>query len=86
MSFLSVISTLTPFSSDDSSITSLIPSILLSFARVLTFLMEKGLTFVFLTLLSFTTGSLVIIQTILIQIIVMVLNYVFSKLFVFRKK
>lgn len=55
-------------------------------ARVLTFLMEKGLTFVFLTLLAFNTNSLVIIQTILIQVIVMVLNYVFSKLFVFKKK
>ena len=55
-------------------------------ARVLTFLMEKGLTFVFLTLLAFNTGSLIIIQTLIIQVLIMILNYVFSKLFVFKKK
>ncbi len=54
-------------------------------ARVLTFLMEKGLTFVFLTVLAFNTNILVIVQTIIIQVLIMVLNYIFSKLFVFKK-
>lgn len=54
-------------------------------ARVLTFVMEKGLTWVFLTLLSFNTGILVVIQTLIIQVLIMVLNYIFSKLFVFKK-
>ncbi|HAB66933.1 MAG TPA: hypothetical protein DCE23_06155 [Firmicutes bacterium] len=54
-------------------------------ARVVTFIMEKGLTWFFLTLLAFNKGILVIIQTLIIQVLIMVLNYVFSKLFVFKK-
>lgn len=54
-------------------------------ARVITFLLEKGLTWVFLTLLAFNKGILVVVQTLIIQVLIMVLNYVFSKLFVFKK-
>ena len=55
-------------------------------ARLLTLGMEALLTFVFFTLLHLTTRMWVIIVTFIIQVLIMVFNYIFSKLFVFKKK
>lgn len=55
-------------------------------ARVLTLLMEMGLTWFFFTLLALTSNTWVIIVTFIIQVLIMILNYVFSKLFVFKKE
>ena len=55
-------------------------------ARVLTLLMEMGLTFIFFSLLGLTSNTWVVLVTFIIQILIMILNYVFSKLFVFKRK
>lgn len=49
-------------------------------ARVSTLLIEEGIIFVFITLLSFNS----LLVKIFAQIIVIVLNYVLSKIFVFN--
>lgn len=53
-------------------------------ARVLTLLLEMVLMWFFVTLLKLNTNILVMIITIAVQFIIMVLNYVFSKLFIFK--
>ena len=55
-------------------------------SRVFTLILEKILTFIFITKLSITEGILFLGVTLFIQFVVIVLNYVFSKIFVFKKK
>lgn len=50
-------------------------------ARIITLLLEEGIIFIFVTLLTFDA---LIVKT-LAQIIVVILNFVISKLFVFGK-
>lgn len=54
-------------------------------SRILTLLIEMIFMYIFVTLLKFNTDLLVSIFTIVSQFIVIVLNYIFSKLFVFNK-
>ena len=54
-------------------------------ARLLTLGMEMILTYVFFNLLGLTSKVWIVIVTFIIQVLIMVLNYVFSKLFVFKK-
>ena len=51
-------------------------------ARIGTLLMDMGIMFVFVTLLGFSDK----IMKLVVQVVVTVANYVFSKLMVFRKK
>jgi len=63
-------------------------------ARLSTFLLDMGLTLVFVTTFPAIIGQFVhndiktvnTIETLLAQIIIIVLNYVFSKIFVFKNK
>lgn len=55
-------------------------------ARVLTLVMEMVIMWFFITLLGFNSDGWVLIWTLITQVLIMVLNYVFSKLFVFKKK
>lgn len=55
-------------------------------ARLLTLGMEMVLTYVFFNLLGLTSNVWIVITTFIIQVLIMVLNYVFSKLFVFKNK
>jgi len=50
-------------------------------SRITTLLIDMGLMFIFVSLLSFNDKIIKLI----VQFVVIVLNYVFSKLFVFRK-
>ena len=54
-------------------------------ARTLTLLLEMVIMWFFVTLLRMNSDTWVLIWTILSQFIILVLNYVFSKIFVFRK-
>ncbi|MBQ7136357.1 MAG: HAD-IB family phosphatase [Bacilli bacterium] len=54
-------------------------------SRILTLLVEMGIMWFLFTLLQFEGDMVVLIWTILVQIIVIILNYIFSKLFVFKK-
>ena len=54
-------------------------------ARVVTLLIEMALMWFFVTLLKMNSDNEVMIITLIVQMIVLVLNYVFSKLFVFKK-
>ena len=51
-------------------------------ARIGTLLMDMGIMFVFVTLLGFSDK----IMKLVVQVVVTVANYIFSKLMVFRKK
>ena len=55
-------------------------------ARVLTLVMEMVIMWFFITLLGFNSDGWVFSWTLITQVLIMVLNYVFSKLFVFKKK
>ena len=55
-------------------------------SRIFTLILEKVLTFIFVTKLSITEGVSFLFITLFIQFIVIVLNYVCSKIFVFKKK
>jgi len=55
-------------------------------ARVLTLIMEMVIMWFFVTLLRLNTDMWVMIWTFVTQVLIMVLNYIFSKLFVFKKK
>lgn len=55
-------------------------------SRIFTLFLEKVLTFIFVTKLSITEGVSFLFITLFIQFIVIVLNYVCSKIFVFKKK
>ncbi|MBE6729318.1 MAG: GtrA family protein [Ruminococcaceae bacterium] len=50
-------------------------------ARVLTLLIEEGIIFIFITILYFNGLA---VKTVA-QVIIIVLNYIFSKIFVFKK-
>ena len=50
-------------------------------ARLVTLFLDMGLMFLFVTLLSFNDKIIKLI----VQILVIILNYVFSKIFVFKK-
>ena len=54
-------------------------------ARTLTLLIEMVIMWFFVTLLRMNSDTWVLIWTILSQFIILVLNYVFSKIFVFKK-
>lgn len=54
-------------------------------ARVATLLMEMFVMWFFITLLKLNTNLYVLIFTFITQVLVMVGNYILSKLFVFRK-
>lgn len=54
-------------------------------ARTLTLLLEIVIMWFFVTLLRMNSDTWVLIWTILSQFIILVLNYVFSKIFVFKK-
>ena len=54
-------------------------------ARTLTLLLEMVIMWFFVTLLRMNSDTWVLIWTILLQFIILVLNYVFSKIFVFKK-
>ena len=54
-------------------------------SRLLTLGLEMLLMWFFVTLLKLNSDTWVIVWTIVCQVLVIVLNYVFSKLFVFKK-
>lgn len=53
--------------------------------RILTLGMEMLIMFVFVTVLRLNSDLWVIIWTIVVQIVVVIANYIFSKIFVFKK-
>jgi len=55
-------------------------------SRILTLLMEMFIMWFFITLLRLNSDNWVIIITLICQLLIMILNYLLSKLFVFRKK
>ena len=55
-------------------------------ARIITLIIEMVFMWFFVTLLGLDTNLWVFIFTILAQIVILVLNYIFSKIFVFKKK
>lgn len=54
-------------------------------ARLITLGMEMLIMFIFVTLLKLNSDLWVIVWTLVAQVVVIVANYVFSKLFVFKK-
>ena len=54
-------------------------------ARVITLLVDMLIMFIFVTLLKMNSDLWVFIWTVISQIIVIILNYIFSKLFIFKK-
>lgn len=54
-------------------------------ARILTLLVEMGFMYVFVTLLKLDSDLMVAILSVVSQVIVIVLNYILSKRFVFKK-
>lgn len=55
-------------------------------ARIFTLIIEMIITWFFVNLLKLNTDLLVMIITIIAQAIVIILNYFFSKLFIFKEK
>ena len=55
-------------------------------ARVLTLVMEMVIMWFFITLLRLNSDTWVLIWTFVTQVLIMIFNYIFSKLFVFKKK
>ena len=55
-------------------------------ARILTLVMEMVIMWFFVTLLRLNSDTWVVIWTFVTQVLIMVFNYFFSKLFVFKKK
>lgn len=55
-------------------------------SRVLTLLLDMGIMWFFVTFLKLNSRVWVIIWTMIVQVLVTVLNYIFSKLLVFKKK
>lgn len=54
-------------------------------SRVLTLLLEMAIMWFFITLLKLDSDTYVVIFTIVVQVVVIVTNYILSKLFVFKK-
>lgn len=55
-------------------------------ARILTLVMEMVIMWFFVTLLKLNSDMWVVVWTFVTQVLIMIFNYIFSKLFVFRKK
>ena len=55
-------------------------------ARVFTLLLEMLIMYVFVTLLQMNSDMWVMIWTLVSQVLVVILNYIFSKLFIFKNK
>jgi len=55
-------------------------------SRVITLLLDMGIMWFFVTLLKLNTDTWVFIWTMVVQVLVTILNYIFSKLLVFKKK
>ena len=55
-------------------------------SRVLTLIMEMVIMWFFVTLLKLNSDTWVLIWTFVTQVLIMIFNYIFSKLFVFKKK
>ncbi len=55
-------------------------------SRLLTLLMEMAIMWIFVTYLALNTKVWVIIWTLVCQILIIIFNYIFSKIFVFKKK
>ena len=55
-------------------------------SRLFTLILEMLIMYVFVTLLRMNTDLWIFVWTIVAQIVVIVMNYVLSKLFVFRKQ
>ncbi|MBP3255722.1 MAG: glycosyltransferase [Clostridia bacterium] len=55
-------------------------------ARVFTLLAEMLIMYIFITLLGMNSDFWVFVWTIVAQVVVVILNYIFSKLFIFKKK
>ena len=55
------------------------------FARIITLIMEMIIMWFFITFLKLNTNLWVVIWTIIAQAMVVIMNYVFSKLFIFKK-
>ena len=55
-------------------------------ARVLTLIMEMVIMWFFVTLLGLDSNIWVMVWTFVTQVLIMIFNYIFSKLFVFKKK
>ena len=55
-------------------------------ARIITLIMEMIIMWFFITFLKLDTNLWVIVITIFAQALVIILNYVFSKLFIFKKE
>ena len=56
------------------------------FARIITLIMEMIIMWFFITFLKLNTNMWVALITIFAQALVIILNYVFSKLFIFKKE
>ena len=54
-------------------------------ARIITLFVEMGFMYIFVTLLKLNTDLLVAILSLIAQILVIILNYIFSKVFIFKK-
>ena len=54
-------------------------------ARLFTLLMEMFIMWFFVTFLKLNSNEFVFIWTIVVQVLVMISNYIFSKLFVFKR-
>ena len=55
-------------------------------ARIFTLLLEMLIMFVFVTLLQMNSNAWVIVWSLVAQVVVTVVNYIFSKLVIFREK
>ncbi len=55
-------------------------------SRVITLLLDMGIMWFLVTLLKLNTDTWVFIWTMVVQVLVTILNYIFSKLLVFKKK
>ena len=55
-------------------------------SRITTLVMEMVLMWFFITLLDLSSNVWVIIITLIVQVLVIVFNYIFSKVFVFKEK
>lgn len=54
-------------------------------SRVITLIMEMTILFIFITLLKLNSNEWVVVWTLLAQVVITISNYIFSKLFVFKK-
>ena len=55
-------------------------------ARILTLLMEMLIMWFFVTLLKLNSDTWVLVWTFVVQVLVTIFNYIFSKIFVFKNK